>query len=390
MVAQCGWDWEWKLPVEAQHVVSLFLGCLDINSSVKGARFVRFCDSFNIPLITFVDVPGFLPGESLTEVGQERWFCPVRCPLYLEILLHSSLRICDVAIFWVSGGDPVGRGKPSQLRVGVDPGEILWGSNNLLVKQALRRSMGASSATAPSCSTRLQRPLCPKWRSSPGRWGAQAGGWSPLTPSGGACGLGVWPRGSAVPEGVYASLPLTSSQGWLSVYGSADMPGSEVPAYLGTESSSGERPEDHDHELWEACGCALVFLGLPALGLQEPRRASSCFSSSFHLASWGLTGTWSGWLRLWHASFGTVLGLWWCLWCHELQAPLWWHQLRLAHGGDCCHGGKGKTLQGLPSPRIAGKCWEEAWAPGVARPPGSWGLDLAVPLLHFHFRHGPR
>jgi propionyl-CoA carboxylase beta chain len=37
-------------------------GCLDINSSVKGGRFVRFCDAFNIPLITFVDVPGFLPG----------------------------------------------------------------------------------------------------------------------------------------------------------------------------------------------------------------------------------------------------------------------------------------------------------------------------------------
>jgi acetyl-CoA carboxylase carboxyltransferase component len=37
-------------------------GVLDIDSSVKGARFVRFCDAFNIPLITFVDVPGFLPG----------------------------------------------------------------------------------------------------------------------------------------------------------------------------------------------------------------------------------------------------------------------------------------------------------------------------------------
>ncbi len=37
-------------------------GCLDIDSSVKGARFVRFCDAFNIPLITFEDVPGFLPG----------------------------------------------------------------------------------------------------------------------------------------------------------------------------------------------------------------------------------------------------------------------------------------------------------------------------------------
>ncbi len=37
-------------------------GCLDINSSTKGARFVRFCDAFNIPIVTFVDVPGFLPG----------------------------------------------------------------------------------------------------------------------------------------------------------------------------------------------------------------------------------------------------------------------------------------------------------------------------------------
>ena len=42
-------------------------GVLDINASVKGARFVRFCDAFNIPLVTIVDVPGFLPG-----VGQEK------------------------------------------------------------------------------------------------------------------------------------------------------------------------------------------------------------------------------------------------------------------------------------------------------------------------------
>jgi propionyl-CoA carboxylase beta chain len=39
-------------------------GVLDINSSLKGARFVRFCDAFNIPLVTFVDVPGFLPGTA--------------------------------------------------------------------------------------------------------------------------------------------------------------------------------------------------------------------------------------------------------------------------------------------------------------------------------------
>ncbi len=37
-------------------------GCLDINASLKAARFIRFCDAFNIPIITFVDVPGFMPG----------------------------------------------------------------------------------------------------------------------------------------------------------------------------------------------------------------------------------------------------------------------------------------------------------------------------------------
>ena len=42
----------------------MLAGVLDINSSIKAARFVRFCDAFNIPLITFVDVPGFLPGTA--------------------------------------------------------------------------------------------------------------------------------------------------------------------------------------------------------------------------------------------------------------------------------------------------------------------------------------
>jgi propionyl-CoA carboxylase beta chain len=39
-------------------------GVLDINASIKGARFVRFCDAFNIPIVSFVDVPGFMPGTS--------------------------------------------------------------------------------------------------------------------------------------------------------------------------------------------------------------------------------------------------------------------------------------------------------------------------------------
>jgi propionyl-CoA carboxylase beta chain len=44
-------------------------GCLDIDASLKGARFIRFCDAFNIPLITLVDVPGFLPGVSQEHNG---------------------------------------------------------------------------------------------------------------------------------------------------------------------------------------------------------------------------------------------------------------------------------------------------------------------------------
>jgi propionyl-CoA carboxylase beta chain len=44
-------------------------GCLDINASVKAARFIRFCDCFNIPIVTFVDVPGFLPGTSQEYQG---------------------------------------------------------------------------------------------------------------------------------------------------------------------------------------------------------------------------------------------------------------------------------------------------------------------------------
>lgn len=44
-------------------------GCLDIDSSRKAARFVRFCDCFNIPIVTFVDVPGFLPGTAQEEGG---------------------------------------------------------------------------------------------------------------------------------------------------------------------------------------------------------------------------------------------------------------------------------------------------------------------------------
>ncbi|MCO6430022.1 MAG: acyl-CoA carboxylase subunit beta [Deltaproteobacteria bacterium] len=48
---------------------NVLAGCLDINASTKAARFVRFCDAFNIPLLTLVDVPGFLPGVAQEHGG---------------------------------------------------------------------------------------------------------------------------------------------------------------------------------------------------------------------------------------------------------------------------------------------------------------------------------
>jgi acetyl-CoA carboxylase carboxyltransferase component len=48
---------------------AVLAGVLDIDASVKGARFVRFCDAFNLPLVTFVDVPGFLPGLAQEHGG---------------------------------------------------------------------------------------------------------------------------------------------------------------------------------------------------------------------------------------------------------------------------------------------------------------------------------
>ena len=48
---------------------ALQAGVLDINASVKGARFIRFCNAFNVPLVTFEDVPGFLPGLAQEHGG---------------------------------------------------------------------------------------------------------------------------------------------------------------------------------------------------------------------------------------------------------------------------------------------------------------------------------
>jgi len=48
---------------------AVLAGCLDVNSSIKAARFIRFCDCFNIPIVTFEDVPGYLPGTAQEHGG---------------------------------------------------------------------------------------------------------------------------------------------------------------------------------------------------------------------------------------------------------------------------------------------------------------------------------
>lgn len=70
-------------------------GCLDINASVKAARWVRFCDAFNIPLITFVDVPGFLPGVNQEHNGVR---CLVVCS-FIRLFVCFSLFLCFFVLF---------------------------------------------------------------------------------------------------------------------------------------------------------------------------------------------------------------------------------------------------------------------------------------------------
>jgi len=66
----------------------IMAGCLDINASDKAARFIRFCDAFNIPLLNIVDVPGFLPGTN-QEYG---WHYPSRCQDAFRLLRSNGTK----------------------------------------------------------------------------------------------------------------------------------------------------------------------------------------------------------------------------------------------------------------------------------------------------------
>ncbi|MFQ5758398.1 MAG: acyl-CoA carboxylase subunit beta [Candidatus Bathyarchaeia archaeon] len=89
-----------------------FAGTLDINSSTKAARFVRFCDAFNIPIVTFVDVPGFLPGIDQEHGGIIRHgskllyaYCEATVPKITLIVRKAYGGAYDVMGSKHSGGD---------------------------------------------------------------------------------------------------------------------------------------------------------------------------------------------------------------------------------------------------------------------------------------------
>ncbi len=89
-----------------------FAGALDINSSVKAARFIRFCDAFNVPVITFVDVPGFLPGVDQEHGGIIRHgskllyaYCEATVPKITVIVRKAYGGAYDVLGSKHSGGD---------------------------------------------------------------------------------------------------------------------------------------------------------------------------------------------------------------------------------------------------------------------------------------------
>ncbi len=163
----------------------MLAGCLDIDASEKAARFVRTCDAFNIPLVTFVDVPGFLPGTNQEYGGIIRHgakllyaYCEATVPRVQIItrkgyggafvVMNSKSIGADLAFAWPSAeiavmdangaaniifrreidaaDDPVRARRPS------------WSSSTR--SGSPTRTTRASAATSTTSSTRATRAGC--------------------------------------------------------------------------------------------------------------------------------------------------------------------------------------------------------------------------------------
>jgi propionyl-CoA carboxylase beta chain len=127
-------------------------GCLDIKSSIKAARFVRFCDAFNIPVITFVDVPGFMPG---TSAGVRR---------HHQARRQAAVRLCRVHRAQGHGDHPQG------LRRRLRRDELQAPARRRQLRLAERRDRGDGRRRArwrsSSARTRATRPSWPRARRS--------------------------------------------------------------------------------------------------------------------------------------------------------------------------------------------------------------------------------
>jgi acetyl-CoA/propionyl-CoA carboxylase carboxyl transferase subunit len=124
---------------------AVLAGTLDINASTKGARFVRFCDAFNLPLLTFVDVPGFLPGTGQEHGGIIRHgakllyaYAEATVPLLTVILRKAYGGAYDVMCSKHLGGDLNLAWPTAEIAVmGAD------GAVNILFRRDLERASDA-------------------------------------------------------------------------------------------------------------------------------------------------------------------------------------------------------------------------------------------------------
>jgi propionyl-CoA carboxylase beta chain len=133
---------------------SVLAGVLDINASVKGARFVRFCDAFNIPIVTFEDVPGFLPGVAQEHGGIIRHgakllyaFCEATVPKLTVITRKAYGGAYDVMSSKHIRGD---------YNVAWPTAEIAVMGPKGAVEILFRREIGDSGDTDSATETKIQ------------------------------------------------------------------------------------------------------------------------------------------------------------------------------------------------------------------------------------------
>ncbi len=126
---------------------SVLAGTLDIDASIKAARFVRFCDAFNLPLLTFVDVPGFLPGTAQEHGGIIRHgakllyaYAEATVPLLTVILRKAYGGAYDVMCSKHLGGDLNLAWPTAEIAVMGAEGAV-----NILFRKELERASGSDA-----------------------------------------------------------------------------------------------------------------------------------------------------------------------------------------------------------------------------------------------------